>query len=250
MTIVKCNVCFQKKSQRNCPALQQLICPTCCGEHKEKVQDCPKDCIYLIESEMFKDEKYREEMIAKTDRVKRDTVNGEEKYTEFIDGIEKVVYEKVWKDENFEDEHIITAFTELTDNYMSRKLKIIEEEEDVQLNRVGTLKSDIMDFIKSVEDDEDKEFEKYEFAGCLDMFKLMVEAQKASSLEEDKRAYINSLIDSKKEGDEETPEEIKGLVSEKTTEETKEESKDEQPEKDMKESPETPDKEDKIDQKE
>jgi len=199
MTIVKCNVCNQKKAQRNCPALKQLICPTCCGEHREKVQDCPQDCIYLIESQKFKDEKYREEMIIKTDRVKRDILNGEEKYNAFIEEIEDIVYKKVSTDEHFEDGHIVEAVGELAENYMSRNVKIIESEKDIKLNRAGTLKSDLQDFLKRIRSDEEKAFENHEIAGCLDMFKMMVELQGESSVEEDKRAFINSLIASKKE---------------------------------------------------
>jgi hypothetical protein len=200
MTIIKCNVCQQKKGRRNCPALKQLICPTCCGEHKEKVQDCPNDCIFLIESEHFKEQKHYEEMSAKSDRVKRDILNGEGKYSDLMDNIENAIYKKVSDDENFEDEHITNALLELMDNYMSRKPKLIEDDEDIKLGRTGSLKSDIQDSLRSFITGETPKFEYHEVAACLDMIKLMVEAQKSTSeTPDEKRHYIKALIESKKE---------------------------------------------------
>ena len=43
----KCVYCHEKKGKRPCPALGDLICPLCCGEHRVSRIACPADCTYL-----------------------------------------------------------------------------------------------------------------------------------------------------------------------------------------------------------
>ena len=45
--MAKCPVCGTRKGKRECPALDQAICSTCCGRHRlDKIQ-CPPDCTHL-----------------------------------------------------------------------------------------------------------------------------------------------------------------------------------------------------------
>lgn len=45
----KCTLCESRRARRNCPALNQDICPQCCGSKREETISCPFDCIYLRE---------------------------------------------------------------------------------------------------------------------------------------------------------------------------------------------------------
>ena len=42
-----CTYCHSRKGKRPCPALQGLLCSTCCGEHRTTRISCPNDCTYL-----------------------------------------------------------------------------------------------------------------------------------------------------------------------------------------------------------
>lgn len=42
-----CVLCRQRKGRRFCPAVYNIICPTCCGTHRLKKLNCPSSCPYL-----------------------------------------------------------------------------------------------------------------------------------------------------------------------------------------------------------
>ncbi len=42
-----CVLCRQRKGKRFCPAVYNVICPTCCGTHRLKKLNCPSTCPYL-----------------------------------------------------------------------------------------------------------------------------------------------------------------------------------------------------------
>jgi hypothetical protein len=44
---MSCPLCHTRKSRRACPALNQTICPVCCGTKRLTEIQCPDDCVYL-----------------------------------------------------------------------------------------------------------------------------------------------------------------------------------------------------------
>jgi hypothetical protein len=42
-----CELCGARRAKRACPALDQRICPVCCGTKRLVEIDCPSDCTYL-----------------------------------------------------------------------------------------------------------------------------------------------------------------------------------------------------------
>ncbi|MGE3842835.1 MAG: hypothetical protein AB7I50_14765 [Vicinamibacterales bacterium] len=44
---MRCPLCGVQKAKRSCPALQQAICPVCCGTKRQVSIRCPDDCSYL-----------------------------------------------------------------------------------------------------------------------------------------------------------------------------------------------------------
>jgi len=44
---MRCPVCGSRKARRACPALNQTICPVCCGTKRLVEIRCPADCTYL-----------------------------------------------------------------------------------------------------------------------------------------------------------------------------------------------------------
>ncbi|HTN44621.1 MAG TPA: hypothetical protein VMN77_12590 [Nitrospiria bacterium] len=51
--MVSCVYCHKAKGKRSCPALGGLICPRCCGEHRQVRIACPPDCAYLTTHEGY-----------------------------------------------------------------------------------------------------------------------------------------------------------------------------------------------------
>jgi hypothetical protein len=47
---VTCPLCGVRKAKRNCPALQEAICPVCCATKRLTEIDCPPDCVHLVSS--------------------------------------------------------------------------------------------------------------------------------------------------------------------------------------------------------
>src|SRR5690242_3354819 len=45
-----CPECGQRKGRRNCPALGETICPTCCATKRLTEINCPDDCPHLAAS--------------------------------------------------------------------------------------------------------------------------------------------------------------------------------------------------------
>jgi hypothetical protein len=44
---MSCPLCDSRKPRRACPALNQTICPVCCGTKRLTEIRCPDDCVYL-----------------------------------------------------------------------------------------------------------------------------------------------------------------------------------------------------------
>jgi hypothetical protein len=44
---MSCPLCRARKEKRFCPALQQTICPVCCGTKRLTEINCPDTCVYL-----------------------------------------------------------------------------------------------------------------------------------------------------------------------------------------------------------
>lgn len=44
---MSCPLCRSRKERRFCPAVQQTICPVCCGTKRLTEIQCPDDCTYL-----------------------------------------------------------------------------------------------------------------------------------------------------------------------------------------------------------
>ncbi len=47
---ILCKICGTRRAKRECPAVEGLICPTCCGAERENSLTCPLFCEYLQEA--------------------------------------------------------------------------------------------------------------------------------------------------------------------------------------------------------
>ncbi|MCD5407681.1 hypothetical protein LR090_00165 [Candidatus Bipolaricaulota bacterium] len=62
MSAERCPLCGQRLGERRCPALDALICSTCCGTHRGKALGCPTGCTYLVAAERRRRERKAREL--------------------------------------------------------------------------------------------------------------------------------------------------------------------------------------------
>ena len=62
MSAERCPLCDKRLGERRCPALDALICSTCCGTHRQKSIACPSGCSYLIAAERRRRERKAREL--------------------------------------------------------------------------------------------------------------------------------------------------------------------------------------------
>lgn len=48
--VILCKICGKRRAKRECPAVGGLICPICCGTHRETELLCPLECEFLQEA--------------------------------------------------------------------------------------------------------------------------------------------------------------------------------------------------------
>jgi hypothetical protein len=57
---VICKICGVRRARRECPGVQGMICPICCGTEREVSISCPLDCEYLREARVHESKAKRE----------------------------------------------------------------------------------------------------------------------------------------------------------------------------------------------
>ncbi len=89
-----CTYCHQKAGKRACPALGDLICPSCCGQHRGIEIRCPISCKYFKAHEHYQRLRLAEEFhtlwIEKTEPLYK---AGKERLIDLIAMIEMLIYQ-------------------------------------------------------------------------------------------------------------------------------------------------------------
>lgn len=163
--MAKCELCNEKKGRRKCPAINKVICPSCCASKREKEIDCPPTCEYLTTGKDFKIKKDIEKAIRKGLYDIKDDIfenkDAESLFLEFESFLAKKYYENndvndnkiyntvskiyaVAADIKFEmkytdkyEEEIITKYSELDEKFPDLS-KIIKK--DVLLKTLDNIK--------------------------------------------------------------------------------------------------------------
>ena len=55
--MAKCGRCGRRKGKRSCPALGGVICPVCCGAHRQREIACPPACRHLADHKPYQDKR-------------------------------------------------------------------------------------------------------------------------------------------------------------------------------------------------
>lgn len=109
--MAKCAYCRQRKAKRNCPALGESICPSCCGRHREKEIHCPFDCRHLEQHQEYQGRKSSHRHL--TEEIKPfpppDDVLNDERLAWLALHIEAPLLESAERNPDFLDGHALEA---------------------------------------------------------------------------------------------------------------------------------------------
>ncbi len=105
-----CVYCHARKGKRSCPALNGLICSTCCGENRLTKINCPADCPYLEAGTDYQRQRVGELFRQDRRRVYREIIEvGGEKAAGLFNLIEIVCFSYFHNKPSGLDGEVITA---------------------------------------------------------------------------------------------------------------------------------------------
>jgi len=113
--MTRCASCHQTRGKRQCPALNDLICPLCCGEKRIIEIDCPDDCTFLKAGEAYHRERRSEKAIAagKNYVSERFNIVKDREALNFIVAMEHTLHMHRTANTGLTDETVLRAIEEL-----------------------------------------------------------------------------------------------------------------------------------------
>lgn len=110
----KCVHCHERKGKRACPALGDVICSQCCGEHRVVRIACPADCAYLDSSSEYQQKRTGERFAqARREFYKELFEVGGEKGAGFFNLIEVVTFSYFLTRRDGQDADVLAAVQSL-----------------------------------------------------------------------------------------------------------------------------------------
>jgi|Deesub1362B_J571_1020462.scaffolds.fasta_scaffold00779_1 hypothetical protein len=130
----KCVKCKSRKGKRICPVLSALICPLCCGKHREKYINCPDSCRYLVKHRTYQEKKDWLKYIARPEIVekKHDEIYKDEKFAWLAYNIEKVISNFTSSNPKINDRKVIKALEYALDKLKKEKSLIYLPEKSLE----------------------------------------------------------------------------------------------------------------------
>lgn len=113
----KCVYCHERKGKRPCPALNGLICSSCCGEHRLTRIACPSDCQYLDASSDYQQKRSGERFAqARKEFYKELFALGDDKAAALFNFIETITFGYFCNRRDGQDAEVLTAIQSLRRN--------------------------------------------------------------------------------------------------------------------------------------
>ncbi|MGA1843449.1 MAG: hypothetical protein ACMUIS_02675 [bacterium] len=141
MADAKCIICGTRKGRRFCLDLRGMVCAPCCGKRMHGQSGCPEECVYVIASRQYHEQK---------DDTRPALAEADQRVDwAVVAFFEESVYERLLKDSYYEDRDILQG--------IERKIDALEHREtphEVLLNRVGVIESALDQAAKRIEREE------------------------------------------------------------------------------------------------
>ncbi len=126
----KCISCNKKKGKRKCPAFSGLICTECCGTKRLKEINCPLDCTYLKEAQLYS-----------IVRVEEKPVDFQRKQWDLFWYFEGLIYKFLLEFSGFTDEELLDVISLMEKEYQTRKKNLFLPSLHPRSTRASKLKS-------------------------------------------------------------------------------------------------------------
>ncbi|MDH5193791.1 MAG: hypothetical protein OEW32_08920 [Nitrospira sp.] len=109
-----CAYCHDRKGKRPCPALGNLICSLCCGEHRVTHISCPADCRYLDTGSEYQQKRLSEQFSpVRRDFYRELDESGGQKAVALFNLIEVITFSYFEGRRDGQDAEVITALQAL-----------------------------------------------------------------------------------------------------------------------------------------
>jgi len=112
--MVKCILCVKKiKFARKCPALNEVICSTCCGIKKGLEIKCTDDCKYFVESYIKENKKQIMKLVKESFNNEADDMYQDGKVLKLVAPFEQFMYDNYYNNKNITDDFISDCYTKM-----------------------------------------------------------------------------------------------------------------------------------------
>lgn len=110
----KCMLCNKKlKFSRKCPALNEMICSTCCGTKRNVEIKCTEDCKHFIEGQIKENKKQIERLVKESYNSEAEDIYQDDSILHLVMPFEKFVFESYYNDKKVTDEFISQCYTKI-----------------------------------------------------------------------------------------------------------------------------------------
>ncbi|NMM63077.1 hypothetical protein HBE96_10265 [Clostridium sp. P21] len=112
--MAKCILCNKKiKFSRKCPALNEIICSTCCGSKKESEIQCTNNCNYLVEGQIKENKKQIMQLVKESFNNEFEDIYQDEKILRLVAPFEQFMFEKYYNHKDVTDEFVSCCYTKI-----------------------------------------------------------------------------------------------------------------------------------------
>jgi len=112
--MAKCILCNKKiKFSRNCPALNEIICSTCCGSKKGSEIQCTNSCNYLVEGQIKENKKQIMQTVKESFNSEFEDIYQDEKILRLVAPFEQFMFGKYYNHKDVTDVFIGDCYTKI-----------------------------------------------------------------------------------------------------------------------------------------
>lgn len=101
------------KFSRNCPALNEVICSTCCGSKKGSEIQCADSCSYMVEGQIKENKKQITQLVKESFNNEFEDIYKDERMLELVAPFEQFIFEKYYNHRDVTDDFMSDCFTKI-----------------------------------------------------------------------------------------------------------------------------------------
>jgi hypothetical protein len=181
---MKCVLCNQKKAKRFCPAKNDQICASCCGEKRVLEIDCPESCEYLKMGREREAEDYGRRLRSLNSTAQERVRKVLMERQDVVAHLEYVLSQQRRQSRYLTDKEVKQALDILLENYTTEDKGVLYERKSDDL-QVESMRRGMRDIIESYRNPEGAEnrgivdakstrLQLGEAIGCLEFMQSMV----------------------------------------------------------------------------